>query len=99
MNFEVISEPIVKFDLIEIVHYYDSINKKYGTQFIEQFEKVEQLISDVPFGFVIKYKNVRTVKLKQFPYLVHYFIYETKKQAVIIAITHTSRKPFDYTKR
>jgi ParE toxin of type II toxin-antitoxin system, parDE len=99
MNFKVISEPIVKSDFLDIIKYYDSINKKYGTQFIERFQKVEQLISQVPFGFAIKYKNVRTIKLKQFPYLVHYFLYETKKQAVIIAITHTSRKPFDFTKR
>jgi ParE toxin of type II toxin-antitoxin system, parDE len=99
MNFEVISDPTVKLDLIEIVRYYDSVNKKYGTQFLERFQMVEQLISDVPFGFAIKYKNVRTIKLKQFPYLVHYFLYEARKQAVIIAITHTSRKPFDYTKR
>lgn len=99
MNFEVVSEPIVEFDLIEILKYYDSINPKLGDRFILQFQKIEKTISISPFGFEIKYKKIRTIQLYKFPYLVHYFINEVEKKAIIIAITHSYKNPEDYTLR
>ena len=99
MNFEVISEPVVETDLNDIVKYYDSINPKLTDRFLLQFANTEIRISNLPFGFQIKYKNVRTIQLRKFPFIVHYFLNEPQKQAVIIAVTHSRKKPTDYTLR
>lgn len=99
MNFEVITEPIVVSDLLEIANYYSSINSKLANDFLDEFEKIELIISNIPRGFESKYKNVRTIKLERFPYLVHYVLNENTFEAIILAVTHTSRKPSDFTKR
>ena len=36
-------------------------------------------------AFQIKYKNVRIILLKKFPYHIHYLIDEVEKQIVILA--------------
>jgi hypothetical protein len=47
----------------------------------------------------LKYKEVRTLFLKQFPYQIHYIINEIQKQVVIIAIVHAYKNPTDYSLR
>lgn len=99
MNYEVVSEPKVALDLIEIFNYYSEINYKLANDFLAEFEKVELIISNIPKGFEVKYKKVRTLKIERFPYLVHYFLEENYSQAIIIAITHSHKNPSDYTLR
>jgi len=48
------------------------------------------------WGFQVKYKEVRTLLLKQLPYHIHYFIVDTQKQIIILAIIHAYKNPKDY---
>ncbi len=68
-------------------------------QFMFRFEEASVNISHTPLGFQVKYKEVRTLLLKQFPYHIHYLIDDNKKQIVILAIIHAYRNPADYTNR
>jgi plasmid stabilization system protein ParE len=56
-------------------------------------------IADFPLAFQIKYKNVRTVLIAQFPYHIHFIIDDVNAQIVILAIIHAYRNPKDYSKR
>ncbi|MCW2120609.1 plasmid stabilization system protein ParE [Flavobacterium sp. 7A] len=67
--------------------------------FLDRIDEAKKHIADFPTSFQIKYKNVRTVLLKQFPYHVHYIINETKKQIVVLAVIYAYRNPKDYSNR
>ena len=41
----------------------------------------------------LKYRNVRTAFTAIFPYAVHFYIDDEKRQIVILAIIHQSRDP------
>ena len=73
--------------------YYISTNPELATAFLDQIEIAKKYIVDFPEAFQIKYKNVRTVLLEQFPYHIHYILNDSKKQIVVIAVIHAYRNP------
>jgi LAS superfamily LD-carboxypeptidase LdcB len=62
-------------------------------------EEAKKYIFDYLVAFQIKYKNVRTVLLKQFAYNIHYIVDDAKKQIVVLAIIHAYKNPKDYSNR
>jgi plasmid stabilization system protein ParE len=94
-----VNRPDVTADIIEVVNYYKKINPKLAKQFLFRIREAKYYIGQSPLGFQIKYKNVRTLLLQQFPYHIHYIIDESKKQIVILAIIHSYKNPKDYSKR
>jgi len=99
MKFEIVNAKKVESDLLDIVEYYKNINPKLAKEFISRMKEASAYILSVPFSFQIKYKNVRTVLLKQFPYHIHYILNEENNQIVILAVIHSYRNPQDYSKR
>jgi hypothetical protein len=67
--------------------------------FLDRIDEAKKYITDFPLAFQIKYKNVRTALLEQFPYHIHYIVDDTKKQIVVLAVTHAYRNPKDYSNR
>jgi mRNA-degrading endonuclease RelE of RelBE toxin-antitoxin system len=48
-------------------------------------------ILKMPSAYAIRYKKVRIAHTKIFPYNIHFYIDEAKKQIVIIGIVHNKR--------
>ncbi len=94
-----LNKPNIIFDVEEIVDHYISINPKLATAFLNRVEEVKKYIANFPFAFQIKYKNVRTVLLEQFPYHIHYIVDDPKKQIVVLAVIHAYKNPKDYSNR
>ena len=46
-----------------------------------------------PFVYTVRYKNIRIAHSKTFPYGIHFYIDDSNKQIVIIAIIHNKRHP------
>jgi hypothetical protein len=61
--------------------------------------KPKNILQKLQFGFQIKYKVVRTLLLKQFPYHIHYLIDDAKQQIIILAVIHAYKNPADYNNR
>lgn len=99
MSYGFVNKPAVIFDIQDIVDYYKNVNPELAIAFLDRIEEAKKYIADFPTAFEIKYKNVRTVLLKQFPYHIHYVLNDTKKQIVVLAVIHAYRKPKDYSKR
>jgi mRNA-degrading endonuclease RelE of RelBE toxin-antitoxin system len=93
------NRPLVEADIIIAVEHYKEINLLLAKQFLLRIKEAKKHIAQTPFGFQVKYNNVRTVSLKQFPYLIHYLIDDDQKQIVILAITHSYKDPKDYSNR
>lgn len=97
MNYSFVNKPRVTYDIIDIVNYYKSINPKLAFAVLDRIDQAKKYIADFPFIIQIKYKNVRTILLKQFPYHIHYIVNQEKKQIIILAIIHAYRNPKDYS--
>jgi plasmid stabilization system protein ParE len=85
------------FDVEEIVFWYE--NQRLGLSF--DFElcleaQLEYLLKN-PNSFQLKYKNVKIIFLKRFPYGVHYIV--EKNQIYVIGVFHTSKSPKNWTER
>lgn len=75
MTFEIeILNPTQK-DIQEAAQYYESRGAGLGSRFIEQLRKASAQLIANPF-YEIKYKNVRTLLMPTFPYLLHYIVNE-----------------------
>jgi hypothetical protein len=59
-------------DLLEAVKWYNKIEKGLGKRFKSEIKNIETNIKRNPTFASIKYKNVRAVACKIFPYAVHY---------------------------
>ncbi len=85
MAFDVLLIQSAEKDLNSAIEYYNKINTGLARKFYDEFLLVDSQLKTNPF-FEIRYKNIRLLKLKSFPYLVHFFINEPLNQVVIIAI-------------
>jgi len=99
MSFRIVNRPGVRADIISAVEHYKSISPRLAEQFLNRLREARIYIAKTPEGFQVKYKEVRTLLLKQFPYHVHYLIDAEKKLIVILAIIHAYKNPRDYTGR
>ena len=99
MKYSFVNKLQVNNDIIDVVDYYKSINTSLAIAFLDRLEEAKKYISEYPIAFQIKYKNVRTVLLKQFPYHIHYVVDDAKKQIVVLAIIHAYKNPKDYSSR
>lgn len=98
MNYSVLNVPEVESDIRKAFSYYSGINSTLPLQFLDCLQEALQILSNSPF-FELKYKNVRTLKLKQFPYLTHFIIDEERKNVIILAIAIAKENPVNYAKR
>jgi len=98
MTYRFVNKPSVSRDIIEATDYYKKINPELAKQFLFRIREAKTYIAQAPLAFQVKYKSVRTLLLKQFPYQVHYLIDEAKKTIIILAIIHAYKNPKDYSK-
>ncbi len=76
----------------EPVNYYNTKQSNLGETFYNRFEESVDAIKQNPFR-QIRYKNVRLCTLTQFPYVIHYEVYEDEKLIVILGVRNTAQNP------
>lgn len=69
--------PLAKQDISEAVHWYNSKEKGLGLRFIENIISQVSIIKKSPKIFPIRYNNIRTSVLNDFPFMIHYTIDST----------------------
>lgn len=99
MSYSFVNRPAVKVDIIDATNYYKKINPELAKQFLFRIREAKAYIARSPLGFQIKYNQVRTLLLKQFPYHIHYLIDDTKQQIIILAVIPAYKNPNDYSNR
>ena len=91
MRSKIVLTPKANIDITEAVKWYNSRKEKLGTRFYSEIKKTFKLLENNPFAFAVRYDNIRTVPIKNFPYMAHYFSDTNKNIVVIITVLHTSR--------
>ncbi len=99
MDYKIIHKHAVEIDIATTLDYYSGFNLKLARQFMFRFEEAIINIARSPLGFQVKYKEVRTLMLKQFPYHIHYIIDDIRMQIIILAVIHAYKNPMDYSGR
>ena len=99
LSYQLVNRPGVETDLREAVDYYKNISPELAHRFLIRIREAKAAIALYPLGFQQKYKNVRTVLLKQFPYQIHYLIDDLHQNIIILAIIHAYKNPMDYSNR
>ncbi len=99
MSSSFVIRPAVKTDISEAAEYYKNISPDLARQFILRIREAKDYVARSPLGFQLKYNQVRTLLLKQFPYHIHFIIDDAKMQIIILVVIHAYRNPIDYSKR
>jgi len=76
-------------DIKEINLYYKSINSTLVKKFNDNLKAEIKMISKNPLLFQIRYDNFRVSTIRDFPFIIHYEIFENT--IIIDAIYHSSR--------
>ncbi len=99
MSYVFVNKAEVKIDIIQAIDNYKNTNPQLSKQFLFLIREAKTFIASSTLSFEVKYKEVRTLLLKQFLYHIHYLIEENKKQIIILAIIHAYKNPNDYSNR
>jgi plasmid stabilization system protein ParE len=96
MNYKIILKNNAKLDLNESIKWYNSQKKGLGNIFYTQIKTEINKLKEFPYIGENKHLAIRTIVVKKFPYMIHYYIDDQKKNIVILAVLHTSRNTDKY---
>lgn len=80
-------------DLRKIVIWYNSQLQNLGMRFHKQVKTQINSLKTQPYIYTIRYKDIRCMLVKKFPFMIHYSVNEELHLLEIYAILHTSRNP------
>lgn len=82
-----------KEDIRKAAEWYNERQIGLGKKFISEVRNKVYYIRQNPKISGVRYNNVRTAILSDFPFMIHYTIDENIKAILIVAVLHTSRDP------
>ena len=81
-------------ELAEAYAWYEEQKPGLGKKLYKEVNHYFELIIKNPHLFPVRYKEeIRITALKKFPYLIIYWIDESKQTVFVISVFHTSRNP------
>ncbi|MDO9254635.1 MAG: type II toxin-antitoxin system RelE/ParE family toxin [Bacteroidales bacterium] len=83
----------VQEDLQQGIDWYNEQQKGLGSRFFTSVKEQITRISKSPASIAIRYDEVRCVKIRDFPYLIHFMIFPDTNTVKIIAVFSTHRDP------
>lgn len=94
-KFNVIANDHVSEDIQEIVNFYNQKKDLLGTRFYNSAKREMNSLKKDALLYQIRYDNVRCIKVKNFPYLIHYTVNQRTNMVRIYSVTGTQKDPFD----
>ena len=99
MNYNIRISPETDIEINEALEYYNKINDKLsGELFNIIFDNLD-FIKNKPFSFTTKYKNIRSLPIDKYPYVICYFIDEAINTVNIISVFNTNQSPDKWQNR
>ena len=91
MSFRVHYEPEAELDILDAMHWYGEQHAGLEGDLLEAILDAEDVIQANPFLHAVKYRDIRWVHVKRFPYALHYFVDQDIVR--VIGCIHFSRDP------
>ncbi|WP_372950739.1 type II toxin-antitoxin system RelE/ParE family toxin [Mariniphaga sp.] len=92
-KFKVRIEPDALNDIREISAWYNEQLPKLGTRFQKAAIRQINLLERNPQIYAIRYREIRCVLVRKFPYLVHFYIDENNDAVEVLAVISTYQNP------
>ena len=73
--------------------WYKEQKQGLEEDFANAIENTLALVLKNPKAYTVRYKKIRIVHPKKFPYNIHFFIDDQEMSVIITAIIHSSRHP------
>lgn len=83
--------PEAEQDLQAGWHWYEAQRPGLGDEFATEAHIALQQVGAIPEAFAIKWRDVRSHKVKRFPYLIHYRVLPDRVE--VLAVVHGRRDP------
>jgi hypothetical protein len=99
MGFKLVYAAEVFDDLQENIDWYNQKQHGLGSRFFKAVKEQISRIKKTPYNIAIRYDDVRCAKVKRFPYLVHFKIFEGLNIIKVIAVFSTHRDPAIWEER
>ena len=96
--FSLTIEPEALVDIQNAIDYYNSCQSGLGKRFYKAIEVNFALLQKQYFSFAVRYDDVRCMKIKTFPYMIHYRVSELEKQVSVKAVLCTFDNPEKWSK-
>lgn len=99
MKYKVKIEPEALADVQKISDWYNDkqigLGKRFQKIVINQIDSLDKN----PHVCAIRYKEIRCLLVKKFPYMAHFYINENNKTVEVLAVISTSRNPKIWTEK
>ncbi len=90
-KYQVLYHQRVEDDIDDVLSYYCKIDNQLALDFLDRIEEAKQKIVNMPEGFELRFRSVRSVLLQQFNYHIYYTLDGTA--IIILAILHAHSGP------
>jgi plasmid stabilization system protein ParE len=93
MKYKSVTLPTAKNDIRAAAKWYNQARPGLGKELVERVRQRMSELRSNPLTCQIKYSEVHTALVEQFPYMIHYYVDQQNKTIVVISILHTSQDP------
>ena len=97
MDYKVHISPSAKIEIADAIEYYSEINDKLPQKLMEELYSNYDHLRINPH-YQKRYKNIRGLPLKNFPYLLLFTVDEDQKKVEVLSFFHTSQNPKKFPK-
>lgn len=80
-------------DIQSITDWYNKAQKGLGKRFQNTTVTQINALNRTPYSYAIRYREIRCMLVKNFPYMVHFFINEENDTIEVLAVIGTDRNP------
>jgi hypothetical protein len=99
MGYKLLYAAEVYNDLQENIDWYNQKQLGLGSRFFKAVKEQITRIKKSPYTIAVRYDDVRCAKVKRFPFLVHFKIFQDQNIIKIIAVFSTHRDPVIWQER
>jgi toxin ParE1/3/4 len=92
MGFEIVISQRAQREIENAIQFYQMLSLNVPNHFISFLNDVYRSLEKNPF-FAVRYKNVRAIKIRRFPYALFFTIDESKNRVRVLSCFHTKRNP------
>ena len=92
-NYKVKVSPAALLDIQEITDWYNQQQAGLGKRFQKVTIKHINELNKDPQIYAIRYKEIRCVLVKKFPYMAHFYINDQSNTVEVLAVISTDRNP------
>jgi len=92
MVYKIIVSPRAQSEIEDAIDYYSVESIAAPKQFIDFLEYAYKSLEISPF-FKVRYKNIRALKIKRFPYSLYFVVNEKSGSVRILSCFHHKRNP------